>query len=124
MKKILVMLMLGAGFVTVTSALEPLDCTKTTTNQCCVDVHSIESAINHSPNYSITTTDNYEVLGVSPVLVNDGTDVDNGCLDYAVYKPDGEKTVAVFQWAPGYWVDTIAYDYSNPSANKDNAIIH
>ena len=104
--------------IRTTSASDPLDCTNNTTNQCCVDVHSIENEINQSPpNYSITTTDNYELLSVSQVLFNnDGTDVDNTCVDYAVYKQDGQRTVAVFQWAPGRWVSTIKFDGPDLSA--------
>ena len=118
MKKLLVILMVGAGFVTVASALEPLDCNTNTTNQCCIDLHSIVSALNQSPTNSITTTDKYDVLGVDLGLINDGTDVDNGCLDWAAYNQNGKRNGAVFQWAPGYWQSTIAYDYPSTSANN------
>ena len=123
MKKILVILMLGAGFVTVASADERLDCPNNPSNQCCIDVSSIQSAINRSTTQpqSIKTTDNYTVVGILAHLTNDGTD-DTKCKDMALSLAQNKTTVAYFQWQPGEWVTTIAWYSNGSSANKDNVI--
>ena len=47
MKKLLVILMLGAGFVTIASA-DPHNCLRGDTNKCCIDVVNVQNAINQS----------------------------------------------------------------------------
>ena len=118
MKKFIVILMAVVGFVTIASADEPLNCTITSSNQCCMDMYSIYDAIKVSTTQpqSITTTDNYTVVGILPGLANDGTDGGN-CKDLALSSAQNKTTVAYFQWGPGEWKDTIA-KFSNPSSAK------
>ena len=72
-KKILVILMLGAGFVTVAFADSP-DCTDhTNTTQCCIDLHTMNNAIMNSPSHSIPGAFGNDVTYLSPHLINDGS---------------------------------------------------
>ena len=123
MKKLLVILMLGAGLVTVASADNSLDCTNNTTNLCCIDVASIQSAISQSTTHTVATSDYYNLYGVLTSVNNDGTD-GNNCKDIAGYYNNGRKYGAEFQWLPGDWAYTIVWYSNGSSANKDNAIIH
>ena len=107
MKKLLVTLLLTAGFVTVASA-GPLACANNTTNQCCIDMINIGTAAAQAPNHGIITQDGISVTSLSGVLTNDGTD-GTGCLDIADYvtstQPYGQ---GLFGWQAGNWAKTIA----------------
>ena len=73
MKKLLIILMLGAGLVTVALADSP-DCTDhTNTSQCCIDLHTMNNAIMNSPSRSIPGAFGVAVTNLSPHLINDGT---------------------------------------------------
>ena len=124
MKKLLVILMLGAGFVTVASADNSRDCTTdTTNNQCCVDVSALQSAFNQTPYYvKAIVGDGNVTRPISTTLTNDGTDGE-WCKDEARYVVGNQPPInAEVFWQPGNWVNSIQLDRSS-SANKDNAII-
>ena len=125
MKKLLVILMLGAGLVSVASADEPLVCSTNPTNQCCVDVSDLQDTINHEENQTIVTQDgHYLHLVTTSSLVNDGVPLATWCEDKGVYvDPGNPPNYVVVTWLPGDWVHSIR-TYPVPSANKDNAIIH
>ena len=124
MKKLLVILMLGAGFVTVASADEPLDCTTNPTNQCCVDSSNLLDTINHEEQHTIVTQDGHYLAFVNTSsLVNDGVPLATWCEDSGVYvDPHIPTTSVVVTWLPGDWVHSIR-TYPVPSVNKDKAII-
>ena len=115
MKKLLVLLMLGAGFVTTASA-EPVDCNVWPTSLCCTDRSSIENAIYQAPTHAILTPDKYSVTGLEIVLLNDGEN-HMGCQDIASYRIQGQSKLnqAVFLWQPGDWINTI--QFYMPAAN-------
>ena len=117
MKKILVILLLGAGFVTVASANTPLDCTNNTTNPCCVDVQNINQIILDSVKSGqgyVLTTDDYMLSSLKVQLI----DTVSTCEDEATYLIDGTSTgQAVFSWVPGDW-DRSIKRFSNSSSAK------
>ena len=121
MKKLLVILMLGAGFVTTASA-DPRNCLPNALNQCCIDVSNIQSAIIN--NDGIITNDGYKVLNIDVDLINDGTSsATTVCIDKAVAIKYSVEIEGEFAWVPGNWAKTITYYAPSSSANKDNAII-
>ena len=112
MKKLLVFLMLGAGLVTVASADEPLSCTTTSSNQCCIDVYSVEHAIKGSTTRPKTIKTNDDdpkyVIALYSILTNDGTD-DRTCKDQGMgwLFTTNKLYFDNFEWKPGDWADTI-----------------
>ena len=121
MKKLLVILISMAGFVTVASA-DSLECAYNTTNQCCGDVYDMLNTISQAKNLTITTKDGYRLQNVGTTLVNYAED---NCIDGATYlnKEWAPILNAEFQWKPGSWASTIKYYGPSPSANKSDAII-
>ena len=110
MKKLLVTLLLGAGFVTTASALTPLICSTNPTNQCCVDEVNIWNTIVQARGHAIITTDKYVLAFVSTTLSNDATD-GSWCVDDGVYVVNDRATTHLpFTWKPGAWATTIKSD--------------
>ena len=102
MKKKL-LLVLVAGFVTVASAKKSLDCTNNTTNQCCIDVHSIQSAIVNSPTHAIKIDGNLSLVA----LKSDLTSSYRSCVGMGGWSEDGTNDSGLVEWQHGDWVDTI-----------------
>ena len=76
MKKLLLILMLGAGFVIVASANERLYCDGTpSTNQCCNDFNGQQNVLNSQ--YFVPTNDGNKIIALGETLVNDGVDGTN-----------------------------------------------
>ena len=120
MKKLLVILMLGAGFVTTASA-GPRNCLPNDLNQCCIDVSNIQSAINQNSPAGITTKDGYKVLNIEVDLTNDATSsATTVCIDRAFAIKDGGEIVGVFAWVPGKLAGTIV-KYNNPSSSSNKS---
>ena len=104
MKTLLVILMLGAGLVTVASADQLLDCTNNNLNKCCIDVHSIQSAIANSPTHGIKIDDNLSLVALNSDLTNSygicrGT---GGWIQNVNITDSG-----LVAWKQGDWADTI-----------------
>ena len=117
MKKLLVTLLLGAGFVTVALANESLVCDiGHPTNQCCIDSSTMKGAINHSIYHVHTTQDGHSLAFVDvDSVINDGIDgtwcIANGTYLDANLEPHIQVLVT---WLPGDWLGTTTtyYDLS------------
>ena len=116
MKKLLVTLLLGAGFVTTASAL---DGTENLLNQCLLDASSITNAINQNILHQITVNNSFFVIHVDSdsYVVKGHLD----CNDKAVYVytiDDGKLTApGTVEWQAGKWENTIVLNPYNSSAN-------
>ena len=118
MKKLLMILMIGAGFVTVASANQSLVCDLSHPNcQCCLDVLNIQGTINHAISQAIITQDGNRLAWVDEEsVINDGIDGTN-CIDNGIYfdangQPHNQVLVT---WVPGNWLHSIR-TYSDVSA--------
>ena len=105
MKKLLVILMLGAGFVTVASAGE-LYCTSKSSNQCCIDFQNMQVVL--ATNDVLYTTDFYAIFSMDPQLVNDGSH-DTKCKNWDYYNIGDQWFNGLFEWQPGAWDSTIKF---------------
>ena len=122
MKKLLVILMLGAGFVTTASA-KPYNCLNADKNLCCVDEAYAQNKIEKNAPAGLPITDGYNVLTLNVDLADDGSD--GVCLSQAgAYKDNNPDTFANgnAKWSPNNW-DGSAVFVPSSSVNKDNAII-
>ena len=120
MKKLLVILMLGAGFVTVASADEPLDCNNNNSNPCCNDVVYVQNLLAQQKGSGVPLLDGYNVLNIQYKLVNSDLFT---CIDTAEAVRDGKVVYGDVKWSTGDWPETAEFTATNPSANKDKAII-
>ena len=101
MKKLLVILMLGAGFVTVAAA-DQLNCNNTSTNQCCDDIGYMYDAAADNGGV-IPAMDGDSVTWLSAQLTKDGTS-DSLCATTAHYTSSDETHHrGTCQWQPGDW---------------------
>ena len=105
MKKLLVILMLGAGFVTVASA-EPVDCTNNNTDSCCIDVHNMQSAIAANPN-AVTTSDGLSIISTLSEGLDEASN--NNCWDSVTFVsvPTKSHLPGIANWTPGQWTNTL-----------------
>ena len=106
MKNLLVILMLGAGFVTTASALDDIN---NISDQCILDASNITNAMYQNVPHGIITTDGISVIHVyadayisAPGICNDGAD----------YRIDGGKHIdrGIVEWQAGNWTNTIKLD--------------
>ena len=102
MKNLLVILMLGAGFVRVASA-DPLDCNTNPTNQCCIDVVNVQKVINQNIGAGYPTTDGYYVVRIAYDLINDATgSARQVCISKASVFKDGNFADGEVVWVPAH----------------------
>ena len=97
MKKLLLILMLGAGFVSVASAT--VDCSVSpSSNPCCDDVAYIQRTLEWKGSF-LSGDGSFKVTSVS----NQIDDVSPYCVDSGQYKPraGGKVQNGVFRWDLG-----------------------
>ena len=107
MKKLLVILMLGAGFVTTASANTPLICSTNPTNQCCVDEVNVQNKIDTSQGKGVPISGGYNVVNLNVDLDDDGSD--GVCRDSAGAIKDGNFANGEVKWAPNNWDNTAVF---------------
>ena len=114
MKKLLVILMLGAGLVTVASAAQN-HCNIDPSNQCCIDVSQMSNEMANLPNHAIRSSDGYYVTMFSQILEAGGVT----CEDEALYSiiPGQTTQTGNFQWTAGQYSDRLIR-VSNSSSAK------
>ena len=103
MKKLLVILILSAGFVTVASAAETTDCNNPSKNKCCIDVVRIQSEISQAPNH-VVTIDDYPI---TVLYTQVDTSQPGRCETPASYLVNGITEIDTFKWVPGYMEGTF-----------------
>ena len=101
MKKILLLSVVVAGFVSVASA-DSLYCPNNRSNQCCHDIVDMY----HTGH--IDTIDGYTVTSFDQHLISDGTTGSFMCETNGNYtNQDGDIGHGTFQWLSGSWQFTL-----------------
>ena len=115
MKKLLVILMLGAGFVTVASA--SVDCNiSPSSSPCCDDLAEMSQSF---PDGGVKTNDGYTINSLNPQLIADGAPL---CLTNGNYSiQDIHVGIGTFGWERGDWQGTI---HCENSVNNKCRISH
>ena len=97
MKKLLVILMLSAGFITFASANTPRNCLSGDTNQCCIDEANVQNALNQSRGAGVPISGGYTVENLNVDLDDDGSD--GVCRDSAgAINKDGNFANGEVKW--------------------------